>query len=322
MKISVIIPTRNRKDILFDTLSALKKQSLGEDLFEVLIVDDGSSEEHRKILRDHVGKFNYTLLEKEHGGLAAARNLGADHADGDILYFLDDDVIPAPNTLAHHVKTHEIEKNIIAVIGSLPYPKSFKISTFLWYLDRRGHYDLYMNPKKYPGGTPPLPPLNGNSSLPRKVFFDLGKYDETFKQYGGEDLEFGYRLANAGIEFVYNPFAIGYHNHLKNFANFCIDMEKSGESLIMIYRKYPEIKQMKKIDIVEDGFFVLKGRKKIIKAILSITLICPWLLALPKSIIGFGESFFSSRYILYPLYHWVSQYYYAIGMKRELSNES
>jgi len=135
----------------------------------------------------------------------------------------------------------------------------------------------------------------------------------------GEDLELGYRLNKAGIKFIYNPYAIGYHNHIKTFTQFCLDMEKAGESLILIYRKCPEIKMMKKIDIVEDEIKSLKGSKKIIKIILSITIACPWILLLPRLIIRGGENIYMLRFILFPLYYWLSQFHYAVGMRRGLA---
>ena len=208
----------------------------------------------------------------------------------------------------------------MVVIGSLPFSEHITPSPFLWYLEKRGHYDLYRSPKgKYPGGKPPLPPLNGNASIPRDLFFKIGAYDESFAQYGGEDLELGYRLARAGVTFVYHPAAVGYHNHTKNFSAFCADMEKAGESLIRIYRKYPEIRSVKKIDILADPIAKLSAKKRIVKIFLSATLSFPGILAMPRLIIRKYASIYAFRYILFPLFYWVSQYHYAIGMKKGLS---
>jgi GT2 family glycosyltransferase len=228
MRLSVIIPTHNRPARVLETLEALEAQMLAREAFEVIVVDDGSEEENRQIIRDVKLAHPFVYLEKEQGGLASARNLGAGKACGDILYFLDDDVYPAAATLAEHLASHDRNHHPVAVVGSLPFPDSFKRTPFLWYLERSGHYDLYEIPDKYPGGEPPMPPLNGNSSIPREVFFNVGAYDERFRQYGGEDLDLGYRLAQAGVVFVYNPAAVGHHNHEKDFSQFCVDMERAG----------------------------------------------------------------------------------------------
>ena len=274
MRVSVIIPICNRAKHLPATLRAIKNQTASRDDFEVIVVDDGS---RRPVLcgtRKIVTSYGYGLLEKEHGGLASARNLGAEHAKGDILFFLDDDVMPGADTLKQHLMTHEQESDPLVVIGSLPFSKDISHNAFIWYLEKCGHFDLYQNPDKYPEGRPPLPPVNGNSSIPRDLFFEIGKFDESFRRYGGEDLELGYRLAKTGIKFVYNPRAVGYHNHAKTFSRFCMDMETAGESLVRIYRKFPEIKADKNIDIIEDKLFGLQFGKGVKKGIFTLAVGC------------------------------------------------
>jgi GT2 family glycosyltransferase len=318
MRLSVIIPTHNRVKTLSRVLSALSRQSLAKQDFEVIVVDDGSEEPVRAKVRALDVALDYTLVEKAQGGLASARNCGADRAEGEILHFLDDDVVPAEDTLRQHVLSHDEAPSSVAVVGSLPYPPEVERNAFLWYLERTGHYDLYKNPRKYPGGVPPMPPLNGNSSVGREVFFEIGPYDEGFECYGSEDLDLGYRLHKAGIEFVYNRRAVGYHDHVKNSARFCADMETAGESLIRLYEKHPEIRVPKKIDVLTDPFLRLPMGKKLYKAVLSVTLACPWLLAIPRRVTESGERHYALRYLLFPLFRWLGHYHYALGMRRGL----
>jgi GT2 family glycosyltransferase len=194
-----------------------------------------------------------------------------------------------------------------------------KLDAFLWYIERSGHYDLYRNPRKYPEGRPPMPPMNGNSSIRRELFFRIGRYDEGFRQYGSEDLELGYRLAKAGVRFVYNPRAIGYHDHVKDFTRFCADMETAGASLIRLYRKYPEIKSPKKIDLLEDRLRDLPAKKKLVKAIMETTLAFPWILGPPRAILRRIEPIYGLRHVAFPLFRWVAYYHYARGMQRGLA---
>ena len=93
----------------------------------------------------------------------------------------------------------QVSQGAIRYAG-LPFAAGIERSPFLWYLERSGHYDLYEIPGKYAAGRPPLPPLNGNSSVRRELFYKVGRYDELFRHYGGEDLELGYRLARAGVK--------------------------------------------------------------------------------------------------------------------------
>jgi len=319
MKLSVVIPTHNRPAALRNTLAALGSQTLAADEFELLVVDDGSNEAHRAEVRALGERYEFTLVEKPQGGLASARNRGAERARGEFLLFLDDDVIPCPEALAEHVASHAAAAEPVAVVGSLPYPPQVRMTTFLWYMEQCGHYDLYKNPRKYPGGQPPMPPMNGNSSISRELFLQVGKYDETFHQYGSEDLELGYRLARAGVRFVYNPKAIGHHDHTKDFPQFCIDMETAGESLIRVYRKYPDIKAPKKIDLVEDELARLPRDKWPAKIVMETTFRFPWILGLPRWIIRHAGGFYGLRRPLFPIYRWVAHYHYAVGMRRALA---
>jgi len=318
MRLSVIIPTHNRPEVLLKTLDALGHQTLADEQFEVLVVDDGSQEENRVPLRAYDATYNYRLLEKSQGGLASSRNHGADQAVGDILFFLDDDVVPEVQTLEEHLRAHDEQSDRVAVVGSLPFADEIMHDTFVWYMEQCGHYDLYKNPRKYPGGRPPLPPMNGNSSVSRDLFLEIGRYDEGFQEYGGEDLELGCRMAQAGIRFTYNPRAVGHHYHLKDFRDFCLDMERAGRALIRIYRKYPEIKVAKKIDIVEDRYADLPPKKKLVKLIMQLSFAFPWVLALPRGLIRLGERHYALRSVLFPLYRWVGHTHYAIGMQQAL----
>jgi GT2 family glycosyltransferase len=319
VKLSVVVPTHDRSQVLLRVLDGLGEQTLPRDAFEVIVVDDGSRPEHREKLRAFRAPYELHVVEKPQGGLASARNAGADRARGSYLLFLDDDVMPDRDLLREHLAAHDSAGRTVAVVGALPYPPHVRMTTFLWYLERSGHYDLYRHPDKYPAGRPPMPPLNGNSSIPRAAFFDVGRYDESFSQYGSEDLDLGYRLARAGIPFVYDPRAVGYHDHVKDFPQFLTDMERAGESLIQLYRKHPDIRGPKKIDIVEDRLRDLPADKKFAKIVLETTARAPWLLALPLAAIRIAGPVYALRNMLFPFYRWVSHYHYAVGMRRAIA---
>jgi len=321
MKLSVIIATHNRPGALRVALAALARQTLDRSAFEVIVVDDGSEEEDRLKVRGLQPQFNFHLLEKERGGQASARNLGADHATGDFLHFLDDDVEPVEDALNQMLQSHAAEPGPVAVLGAYPFADEVKRDTLVWYLDASGYYDLFAKPRKYPGGVPPLPPMHGNSSVSREVFFRVGKYDETFREYGGEDMELGYRMVKAGVRVVYNPRAIGRHHVRKDFARHCRDQELTGQSLARIFRKHPEIKAPKKIDVVADSMASLPFKKKLVRAVMLATMACPVTLAPARWTIRLFGRFYLLRGPLFPLYRWVSHYHYAVGLKKGLAEQ-
>src|SRR5438034_5872942 len=107
--ISIIVPTYNRRASLERMLHALADQTYPADRFEVLVIDDGSTDG----TVDHLGKLTipYALrvLQQAHGGPAQARNLGVASAAAPLVLFLDDDVVPASDLVATHVATHARE---------------------------------------------------------------------------------------------------------------------------------------------------------------------------------------------------------------------
>src|SRR4051794_33250117 len=92
---SVVIPTYQRKDVVCDAVRALGKL-MYDTHFEVIVVVDGSTDGTAPALRQLGCRFPLRVIEQENGGAAHARNTGAAAATGDILLFLDDDMIAEP----------------------------------------------------------------------------------------------------------------------------------------------------------------------------------------------------------------------------------
>jgi len=99
MLISVVIPTYNRNAGLLKTLGYLDNQILPKNLYEVLIIDDGSKSDVEKFVEKYTNKYALKYFKKTHGGPGDARNLGIRRAKGDIIAFTDDDCIIPPDWL-------------------------------------------------------------------------------------------------------------------------------------------------------------------------------------------------------------------------------
>ena len=119
-KLSVIIPTYQRRDILQDCLNALERQSLDPAQFEVIVVIDGSDDGTTELLVKFKTRFSLSHIWQENQGQAAARNHGANKARGDYLVFLDDDVVADPALLEEHLKL-QIALDGVAGIGNILY---------------------------------------------------------------------------------------------------------------------------------------------------------------------------------------------------------
>ena len=103
MKISVIIPTYNEEKVIANCLKSLMGQTLND--FEIIVVDDGSSDKTKQVLRNfQFPVSNFQLLEQKHRGPGMARNLGAKQAKGEILVFVDADMTFDKNFLKNLIR--------------------------------------------------------------------------------------------------------------------------------------------------------------------------------------------------------------------------
>lgn len=123
MKASVIIPAYNSKERLYYNLISLNNQDCDFNIFEVIVVDNGSNDNTLEMLENFKAKFalKYVRLEKNRG-IARGRNEGIRRAVGDILIFHDSDMIANRDFITRHLKNHE-EKNI--VVCGIPWKRIF-----------------------------------------------------------------------------------------------------------------------------------------------------------------------------------------------------
>jgi GT2 family glycosyltransferase len=315
LKISVVTPTFRRKEILLRHLEALNRQTLDRSRFEVVVADDGSNDGTREAVEGFKALYPLRYCCQSNRGLAATRNLGLQHASHDLILFLDDDVIPSESCLEEHLRPH-LEEERVVVLGSLPYPEELLQDPFIQYLQRANHFDLFENKRRYEGGRPPLQPLNGNSSVRKDHLIEVGLYDEaTFDDYGGEDVELGYRLEKAGLRWVYNPRAVGVHYHGKTYEDYLRDQRRSGRSIIKIYRKYPEIKSARKIDVLVDPWYRLRPRRLLLSIPERVSHHLPVTVAISKWLVSRLQKYPSIGTCLYPLYRYTGLSAYAEGMR-------
>lgn len=189
MRISVIVPTHNRRALLERKLRALERE-LGD--FEIIVVADGCADGTLDFLCGFNTRLDVQVLELPGLGAAAARNAGVRASSGKILLFSDDDVIPRSGWVLAHTNAHS-QKNVVAV-GRLELPAQLRDgASFL------GPKALWWNA------------TGANSSLSRALFDRAGGYDESFREYGGEDPDLGFRLLKSGANFVFLSSAVAEH---------------------------------------------------------------------------------------------------------------
>lgn len=256
MKASIIIPTYNKLPRLKLTLASILNQTYSKDDFEVLVIDDGSTDGTGEYLESLEMEISLKYFGQVNSGRAAARNKGVREAIGDIIIFIDDDVLLCPRFIETHLKLQENRQSVVhGKILTLPFLKFFMDpSKGILYNGLSGRWaelrknciseeDVYWNFEQSVMARAKVSYLEktikeiiaddaiganwigftgGNVSIPRKWMINIGGFDENFGlDWGCEDIEAGYRLWKMGYEFIYSCEAANYHmaHYREKFKN-------------------------------------------------------------------------------------------------------
>lgn len=245
-KVSVVIPTLNRADLVAKTIDRIQHQTVNRDHYEVIVVDNSSSDHTQRVLAQKAATYpNLRSQVQAKRGAAATRNVGIREADGEIVLFIDDDILAEPNLIEAHLN-HQGANPGAAVIGGVTAPWDDATDPFLRYLrDKR-----ILNPYSIKCG--PMDFSNyhtGNVSTPRKLLREAGGFNEEFCIYGMEDIELGYRLEKLGCKMVPGPDARALHEYTPTYRQFIERCEQAGYSLGKMLDLHPELRSQ----FVENG---------------------------------------------------------------------
>jgi len=212
--ITVVIPTFNRRPSLARLLDGLSQQTYPMEQFEVLVVDDGSTDDTLPYLRGRQTPFALRILQQGHRGPGPARNAGVSQASGEIVLFLDDDVVPVPNLVERHSRCHQENPGAV-VIGPMLPPSDWPRPAWVrWEEEKLERQYQAMLERKYACTARQF--YTANASLRRSQLLDAGGFDPVFVR--AEDVELGYRLRERGARFIFDPHAAVRHFASRSFA--------------------------------------------------------------------------------------------------------
>lgn len=229
-------------------LKSFQYQSISKDSFEIILVDDGSSDNTALVVQQYLEVLNIKYIKQNNLGRSHARNTGIKLACADIIIFCDDDVIVSKNFIACHLDCNQKNQNtaVHGKIYNLPYLRFFAnpstgefyphidssksnisfLKKFLLQLIDIETLDKLNKQKKISLFEKQIKEIftndyqqlkflgftGGNVSINRGALLKAGGFDENFdKIWGAEDLELGYRLQKSGVNFIYSDEAINYH---------------------------------------------------------------------------------------------------------------
>jgi GT2 family glycosyltransferase len=208
--LSIIIPTYNRLKLLEKCLDSLCQQLYPKDKYEVIIVDDGSDEEMQNFVSSYKKQdCNFSFYKQTSNGPAAARNLGAKHAKGNFLVFIDDDCFAPDNFLNQINKCLNEYPGMAAYVGAVIPIFNHRVLRHL-----KGFYEKKFSKANafIANHITPKTELRTDCSVVNKDNFNaIGGFDIEFKRASGEDVDLGFRLLENHYKILFTNQILIYH---------------------------------------------------------------------------------------------------------------
>jgi glycosyltransferase involved in cell wall biosynthesis len=275
--LSIVIPTHRRPAILRRTLEHIDKQTV-RDRLEVIVVSDGVDEETEGVVRSQKTEGSFALkfeeIPKSHQGVA--RNRGVAMARGDYVLFIGDDIFLQPDACENHLKIRaqfchtdpqschpelvegsangyaaglrQAQPDNIATLGFTTWDPALQITPIMRWLEASGWQFGYPMIERYKHGFVPFElqhrfTYTSHISLPLRIA-KAHPFREDVSLYGWEDVEWGMRLAKAGVRLLYEPDAKALHHHPMTLEQSLRRMETLGESAVHLARLVPELDRL------------------------------------------------------------------------------
>jgi Glycosyl transferase family 2 len=251
-RLSVLLCPFDRATPLRSALESLCRQTLPSERFEVVVVDDGSSDGTREVVAAFAGRLPVRYSYQRHAGRASARNHALFLARGEIVVLLDEDLASAGLLEAHlsaHERHPEAAVGIVGQVGLGHELADDPLMSFLWRTTACG-----------PGVARPLAGAvldfshfgGGRSSCRRSFLLEHGVFNPVFRS-GGESVELACRLVRHGFRLVYEPRAESTRIRPVDFDGVCRRLVRRGESNLMVSRLHPDPAVLAWSGILEAG---------------------------------------------------------------------
>ena len=201
--ISVIVPVFNSCGVIEKCLQAIRNQQDIAPTYEIIVVDDASTDSSAQKAENLCDRL---ITLQKNSGAATARNTGAKAAAGDLIVFVDSDVILEPQTLSTCIAVFKKDDRVSAAVGRYSEkPADTKLLNVYHNAFTRYHHDLSLEEIDWFWGA--------LSAVRKEAFMEAGGFDERYQGASGEDLALGRVLFDKGYRIVYIPEAQGSHAH-------------------------------------------------------------------------------------------------------------
>ena len=226
---SIVVPAFQAADIIGECVAALNQQTVSRARYEIIVVDDGSTDGTGEAARAAGADVVLTI---PHGGPSAARNAGIEAARGELVLFTDADCLPSPDWLAQMVAPfadpqvmgakgsyRSRQRSLVARLVQLEFEIRYERMARLPRID---FVDTYA------------------AAYRRDLLLTYGGFDTTFPIPSAEDVDLSFRLAAAGHKLVFVPQAWVWHRHPATLGAYLRRKVRFGYWRAVIYRRYPD----------------------------------------------------------------------------------
>jgi glycosyltransferase involved in cell wall biosynthesis len=232
MDVSVVIPTYNREQYLTKCLDCLFDQDYPSDRYEIVVVDDASTDGTEAMVRAKDAPCRLKYLRQNKGmGCGPAKNKGIFAAEGRIVIFIDSDAFAPPWYVREHVESHMAHPHVIVDGPAISFGAGQGVPAPLFdAANIRALAFLGFSGQQF---------VNVNASCPREDLLKVHGFDEAF--IGWEDLELAQRLRDLGLGRIRNRRAFVLHCEAgnKSLMDAAARMKHNGKYAAMFYRKHP-----------------------------------------------------------------------------------
>jgi GT2 family glycosyltransferase len=231
--VSVVVSTFNRRTSLERLLLRLDAVRSAGIRLEAVVTVDGCTDSTRDLLATITVGYPLRVVElTPNQGPARGRNRALAEAQGDVILFLDDDVLPLPGLVDRHLAAHRADLDAV-VIGPMLPPTDRELPAWLRWeaATLQKQYDAIAR-----GDYEPTPRqfYTANASVRRTHALAIGGFDETFKR--AEDVEFAYRLADRGLHFRFLPEAAVIHDPMRTWDGWLEVAYQYGRHAVVFER--------------------------------------------------------------------------------------
>jgi glycosyltransferase involved in cell wall biosynthesis len=320
--VSVIICTYNRRDLLRQCLTSLLNQTYPEDAYEIIVVDDGSTDGTQAILQEMPARPQPPLryFKQDNKGSAAARNLGIGNAQGRVIASIDDDCIATASWIENAVPHFAIDA-IVGVQGQTLPVEPVRLHFF----PPRFSYTIEVTKE-----VPNRPTCN--VFYRKQAILDVGGFNENFKMAGAEDADLAFRIERKG-KVVFDPDVLVYHAVFYDTLTDRLRFMKRYQYEPILFKEYPHLRKdllfgfVYSKEVVHAPFFILAVLAGLLGSLLGASLLPAAILAVMWTVVYLWSNVlvdhnvrqFPLRIALFPvklLLHSTKLYYHLLGSIR------